>query len=773
MRAIVRGAAMLSVLLACPAASRAQSVRAPYLQSPTETSIVVAWRSAAATPGAVCWGSAPTSLTMRAGSGASGTDHAVRIEGLRADTQYYYAAAQATCPPASAGDARDTFRTAPARGSTGAFRMWIVGDSGTGGSRQIAVRDTMLAATADRRPDLFLHMGDMAYSSGTTSEFDANFFAIYADILRQTPCWPTMGNHEGASADSGTQSGPYYEAYVLPTDGSAGGLASGTEAYYAFDWANVHFVVLDSHDSPRGTTGAMLRWLEEDLAVADATWLVAYFHHPPYTAGTHDSDTEGQLIEMRENALPILEAHGVDLVLAGHSHIYERSWLLRGAYDTPTTAGGHVVDRGDGRLEGDGAYRSGADGTLYVVAGHGGAGTGRDRVHPVMFFTEPDHGSCIVDVDGDLLTLRNVRWDGVETDHVSLVKRDGIFLATPRGGERVLAGSVVRVAWSTVGAPIAAVTIEASLDGGATWSVIAARTEDDGVFDWTTPRRATERARVRVRDADDATRGDESGDFALSAEADLVVIPFGDVWEYSDDGTAHADGWQTGAGGPWPMGRAELGYGDGDEATVLRDEDPNVPTVYFRRRVDIDGEVVSARLRGVFDDGIAVWIDGTLVAQRNVDDGLAHDVWASSGAAEEQTLDETLDLSAGNPFVRGENWVAAIVKQSSATSSDVSFDLELEVRVRVELDPDVDAGVPSDADAAAARTDGAAGGSDGGSPPDAVSGGCGCRASGARARGPAIGGLLALAIALAFRRRRRRRSRTALCAARIDYTRAP
>ena len=90
----------------------------------------------------------------------------------------------------------------------------------------MAVRDAMLTDVGSNTPDIFVHVGDMAYSSGTTLEFTTNFFAIYQPILRNTVVWPAMGNHEGASSDSGTQTGPYYDAYVLPTGTQAGGLAS-------------------------------------------------------------------------------------------------------------------------------------------------------------------------------------------------------------------------------------------------------------------------------------------------------------------------------------------------------------------------------------------------------------------------------------------------------------------------------------------------------------------------------------------------------------------
>ncbi len=74
---------------------------------------------------------------------------------------------------------------------------------------------------------------------------------------------------------------------------------------------------LDSYDSDRTPGGNMLQWLESDLVLNDKPWLIAIWHHPPYTKGSHNSDTEGGLIDMRQNALPILEAWGVDLVLTG------------------------------------------------------------------------------------------------------------------------------------------------------------------------------------------------------------------------------------------------------------------------------------------------------------------------------------------------------------------------------------------------------------------------------------------------------------------------
>ena len=196
----------------------------------------------------------------------------------------------------------------------------------------------------------------MAYGTGRDNEFQTRFFESYEEILRQSVCWPSMGNHEGHTSKGTTGVGPYYDAYVLPTRGESGGVASGTEAYYAFDHGNIHFICLDSHDLDRKPDGAMAKWLKADLEKAKADWLVAFWHHPPYTKGSHDSDKEKDLVEMRHSILPILEAGGVDLVLAGHSHIYERSMLIDGATSTnATTAETFVLDDGDGDPAGDGS----------------------------------------------------------------------------------------------------------------------------------------------------------------------------------------------------------------------------------------------------------------------------------------------------------------------------------------------------------------------------------------------------------------------------------
>jgi hypothetical protein len=401
----------------------------------TPTSMTIVWRTDTATDSRVRYGTVQASLTQTATNATVVTNHVVTITGLSPATKYYYDAGSTTTVQAG-GTVEHYFVTSPTVGSTASFRAWILGDSGDGGTNQTAVRDAMIAYTGATRPNLMLHLGDIAYTSGSEQEFTDFHFNVYKDVIRHTVQWPTLGNHEGASTTSGqpgTSTGPYYDAFVLPTAAEAGGTASGTEAYYSFDYGNVHFISLNAYQVSRSASGPMAVWLQNDLAATNAQWVVAFWHHPPYTHGTHNSDSETELREMRQNFLPILEAGGVDLVLCGHSHVYERSYLIDGTYSTPTPnfatleAQGHIVDDGDGKLTGTGAYQKGAglnahEGAVYVVAGHGGASTGGTLDHPVMYFSEAVNGSCILDVNGNSLTMTNVRKSGVVSDTFTIQK---------------------------------------------------------------------------------------------------------------------------------------------------------------------------------------------------------------------------------------------------------------------------------------------------------------------------------------------------------------
>ena len=422
--------------------------REPYLQNVTPTSISIVWQTDlnSGSDSRVQYGTGAGNLNLTAlgsafipPSNTSVRIHVVTINTLSPNTTYFYNVGTVSDGVQAGGTSNHFFVTAPSVATAMPFTAWVVGDSGDASGDQIAVMNAMLSVTGPTPPDLFLHLGDIAYNDGTDAEFTNNHFGIYRDILRQTPSWPTLGNHDAVNANSNLGTGPYYEGHVLPT------VSSGTEAYYSFDYANAHFIVLDSMDSNRASGSAMLNWLQADLAGTTQEWVIAYWHHAPYTKGTHDSDNAadsgGRLVDMRENVLPLLEAGGVDLVLGGHSHLYERSFFIDQAYGygsspnfvTPNfstlQSNGNILNAGDGDPTGDGAYEKELGGgpnkgTVYVVAGHGGRSVGSPfgGNHPVMFFTEVQFGSVLLDINGPTLKVRNVRSTGSITDTFSINK---------------------------------------------------------------------------------------------------------------------------------------------------------------------------------------------------------------------------------------------------------------------------------------------------------------------------------------------------------------
>ena len=427
----------VSFALELKASDSVSVTRGPYLQIGTPTSMIVKWRTNSATDSRVRYGLDPLALNSFKDNSTVTGEHEVQLTNLIPNTQYYYSIGSTTTVLAG-GDSNHFFYTSPPDGVAYPTRIWVLGDSGTANANAAAVRDAYLNRTGSQYTDLWLMLGDNAYSTGTDNEYQAAVFNMYPDLLRISPLWPTLGNHDGASADSATQTGPYYNIFKLPTQGQAGGLASGTEAYYSFDFGNIHFICLESHETNRAVNGTMMTWLQNDVNSTNKDWIIAFWHHPPYSKGSHNSDTESQLIEMRQNALPILEQAGVDLVLTGHSHSYERSFLIDGHYGGSSTFSSAMKkDGGSGRIDGTGAYEKPTDGlapregAVYAVAGSSGQASGGLLNHPAMYISLNSLGSMILEVNGSRLDATFIDQAGVTRDYFTILKGAGGVPQTP------------------------------------------------------------------------------------------------------------------------------------------------------------------------------------------------------------------------------------------------------------------------------------------------------------------------------------------------------
>ena len=451
------------------AASAATVTRGPYLQMGTPNSIVVRWRTDTATDSRVRYGGSPGSLTQFADNPSVTTEHEVAVSGLLPDSQSFYSVGT-TATTLAGGDSTYFWNTFPPAGTPAPTRIWVLGDSGTANSSATAVRDAYINATGTRHTDLWLMLGDNAYNSGTDSEYQAAVFNIYPTMLRKSVIFPALGNHDTAQSTQFVDTYPYFSIFTLPRNGECGGLASGTEHYYSFDFGNLHFICLDSMTANRSANGAMATWVQNDLAATTRDWVVAFWHHPPYTKGSHDSDTEIELIEMRQNFLPILEAGGVDLVLAGHSHSYERSFLIDGHYGTSGTfSPGNLVDGGSGRDPSPYQKPSGLPanaGAVYTVAGSSGQTSGGTLNHPAMFLSLNVLGSVVLDFTTNRLDLQFIDSVGSVRDTFAIVKSAAVPPPAPTGLAAAPGDNRVDLSWNASGGATSYNVKRATVSGG-------------------------------------------------------------------------------------------------------------------------------------------------------------------------------------------------------------------------------------------------------------------------------------------------------------------
>lgn len=423
---------------------QADLLRGPYLQMATPTSMTVRWRTNVYDRSRVKYGLTSDNLDMFADDSTLVNEHILTLKGLKPSTKYYYTVGN-LADTTLQGNEDNYFYTFPETGSEQLIRIAGFGDCGNNSINQRAVRDQVVNYLGDKYLNAWILMGDNAYSDGTDAEFQAKFFNLYKDnLLKKYPLYPVPGNHDyhdfnSSSADDQNKIA-YYQNFSLPMNGEAGGLPSNTESYYSYDLGNVHFLALDSYGpDKKGThifdqSGEQAEWVRKDLqANRNKKWVVAYWHHPPYTMGSHDSDRESLLVKIRENFIKILEDGGVDLILCGHSHVYERTKLIKGYYGKEADFDSKKHELSTSTALYDGSKNSApylksktnTDGTVYVVSGSAGALGGHKETYPhnAMYYSNNEVGGAVMlEVEGNRLDLKWICSDGKIGDHFTMMK---------------------------------------------------------------------------------------------------------------------------------------------------------------------------------------------------------------------------------------------------------------------------------------------------------------------------------------------------------------
>jgi len=289
--------------------------------------------------------------------------------------------------------ATHTVKVPPARGA--GFRFMAFGDSGSGGNAQYELAEIMTR----QKCDLIIHTGDLIYPSGAAGDYPRKFYDPNAKLIATTPFMPSLGNHDCATG----KGAPLLEQFELPENGPAGLEA---ERNYWFDYGDARFVALDTNRSNElgvisfeDMKGKVAPWLRQVLSDTDARWKFVFFHHPPYTGSTHDAG--GQAF-VKDAFSAIFDETGVDMVLCGHNHLYERTAPIKGD---------QVVGEGEG--------------PVYITTGAGGQSRYPEVLPPPDYmrkYRDDVLSFTVIDLTPDKLTLRQIDENDKVIDEYVIVK---------------------------------------------------------------------------------------------------------------------------------------------------------------------------------------------------------------------------------------------------------------------------------------------------------------------------------------------------------------
>ena len=390
----------------------AESVaREPYLQKLTNNSVQIRWNTPKRERGCLRYGAG--TLRTKVCETRKTKRHLLTLSNLQEGTTYRYRVISDSLRIDNDGRKFTTLTTDTDK----PLRIWVIGDSGKSGKKQKNVYKAMRKRLGSETLDMWLLLGDNAYRSGTQKQFNKGLFIPYKRLVKELAPITVMGNHD---ARRWAQNMIFHP----PKSGECGGVASHDSRFYAIDNASLHLVVIDSEHAPLGKNGALAKWLDEDLKQNKKRWSIVALHHPPYSDGSHNSDSDRRMRAIRQNIVPILERHGVDLVLSGHSHAYERSFLLHKHYGLSHTFNTkkHLKSASRSNYEKSISPRP-FNGTIYLVIGSSSKLDRARLKHPAMAAAYAKLGSVLISVNKSRLSGEFIDDRGNVVDKFSIVKK--------------------------------------------------------------------------------------------------------------------------------------------------------------------------------------------------------------------------------------------------------------------------------------------------------------------------------------------------------------
>ncbi len=358
-------------------------VAGPYLIHLGSDRVTIAWETGAPTTGLVEYYVAPDSHQFLK-SEPEARLHRVTVTGLPPATACWYRvrAGAETTPFYH-------FTTAPI--GPAPFQFAVYGDSRSNPRYHARVTRAIL----DHRPAFVVHTGDFVSDGLDAKQWSPQFFQPASELLRECPIIPTMGTHERNSAI-------FYRYFGLtrePTSAEVQLDATVSEvlipAWGVWTYGPLDVFVVNAH-APYDPGSPQFRWLSGALASSRARWRACVVHPTFFSSGRH-----GGSESLRRHLLPLLLNHGVDIVFAGHEHIYERTDAISSG---PQASGNALVE---------------------IVTGGGGAPLYKIKGGPWTGYAISHRNYCIGDVDGDTLSVTAYDDGGEPLDCIVLRKQEG------------------------------------------------------------------------------------------------------------------------------------------------------------------------------------------------------------------------------------------------------------------------------------------------------------------------------------------------------------
>ena len=382
-----------------------------YIGQITASSVLIAWGTTAGSGSVNSIGHDSASMghaRVKVGEQNLETDRNwIEVKDLRPDTAYPY---EVQVNNQKVGEG--SVRTYPDRAAKLAF--FVIGDFGTGDANQRGISNAMWQefqkrAQSDNPVRFVITMGDNIYadtnlgylvvgSGDQDRDWEKKFFQPYAELLKQIPFYPSLGNHDGNSSENRGDLSAYLDNFFFPENRPA--------RWYKFSFGGLaDFFALDSTTNTTGghpepifkPGGDQSNWLARSLSESKALWKIPYFHHPPFNAGPG----HGASINVLRHWADMFQQNGVKVVFNGHEHNFQIS--------EDNDATGHI---------------------RYIISGAGGelrnGNVSGNMAKAHIEGWAPQRHFCVVEIEG-----RTMRVIPVSTEPVVVKDRSGNPIGMP------------------------------------------------------------------------------------------------------------------------------------------------------------------------------------------------------------------------------------------------------------------------------------------------------------------------------------------------------